>query len=85
MTAISFELQGVYDQAQESYEQAMKRARDLHNVGPAPFSIIPEYKLWEDHWCKYATSLLSLFLLVFLLFSLVHNTLQTRVALRRIR
>ena len=65
VTAISFELQGVYDQAQESYEQAMKRARDLHNVGPAPFSIIPEYKLWEDHWCKYVTFFFLYFCLSF--------------------
>ena len=52
VTAISFELQGVYEQAQESYEQVMKKARELHNVGPAPPSVIPEYKLWEEHWCK---------------------------------
>ena len=56
VTAISFELQGVYDQAQESYEQVMKKARELHNVGPAPSSVIPEYKLWEEHWCKYVYS-----------------------------
>ena len=68
VTAISFELQGVYDQAQESYEQAMKRARDLHNVGPAPFSIIPEYKLWEDHWCKYVTFFFLYFCLSFFSF-----------------
>lgn len=52
VTAISFEMQGVYDHAQECYETAMKKARDLHNVGPAPPSVIPEYKLWEEHWCR---------------------------------
>ena len=56
MTAIAFEAQGMYDQAQDSYEQAMKRGRDLHNIGPAPPSIIPEYKLWEEHWCKWVWS-----------------------------
>ena len=50
--AIAFECQGVYDKAQESYEQAMKRARELHNVGPAPPSVIREYKIWEEHWCR---------------------------------
>ena len=51
--AVSFESQGVFDQAQESYEKAMKRARDYHNIGPAPPSVVTEYKLWEEHWCRY--------------------------------
>ncbi|XP_019851030.1 PREDICTED: transformation/transcription domain-associated protein [Amphimedon queenslandica] len=50
--AIAYECQGLYSQAQEHYEKAMSRARELHNVGPAPPSMIPEYKLWEEHWCK---------------------------------
>ena len=56
LTAIAFESQGMYDQAQDCYEQAMKRGRELHNIGPAPPSIIPEYKLWEEHWCKWVWS-----------------------------
>lgn len=51
-TAIAYECQGLYSQAQENYEKAMSKARELHNVGPAPPSMIPEYKLWEEHWCK---------------------------------
>ena len=38
----------------------MAKARDLHNIGPAPPSVIPEYKLWEEHWCKYDLTLLIL-------------------------
>ena len=32
--------------------QAIKRARDLHNVSVAPPTVLPEYKLWEEHWCR---------------------------------
>ena len=51
-TAIAFECQGMFSEAQSSYEKGMAKARDLHNIGPAPPSVIPEYKLWEEHWCK---------------------------------
>lgn len=51
-TAIAFECQGMFEQAQESYEEGMNKARELHNIGPAPPSVVPEYKLWEEHWCR---------------------------------
>ena len=28
----------------------MKAARELHTKGPAPSSILSEYKLWEMEW-----------------------------------
>uniref|UniRef100_A0A3Q2UJ62 Transformation/transcription domain-associated protein n=1 Tax=Fundulus heteroclitus TaxID=8078 RepID=A0A3Q2UJ62_FUNHE len=49
-TAIAYEQHGFFEQAQESYEKAMEKARKEHersNVSPAVF---PEYQLWEDHW-----------------------------------
>ncbi len=30
----------------------MRQARELHNTAPAPPSIVPEYKVWEEHWCR---------------------------------
>ena len=38
---------------QETFEKAIRRARELHNVSTAPPSVLPEYKLWEEHWCRY--------------------------------
>lgn len=51
-TAIAYEQHGFFEQAQESYEKAMDKARKEHersNVSPA---IFPEYQLWEDHWIR---------------------------------
>ncbi|XP_035853194.1 transformation/transcription domain-associated protein isoform X2 [Sander lucioperca] len=51
-TAIAYEQHGFFEQAQESYEKAMEKARREHersNVSPA---IFPEYQLWEDHWIR---------------------------------
>uniref|UniRef100_UPI0037E88CB0 transformation/transcription domain-associated protein isoform X2 n=1 Tax=Semicossyphus pulcher TaxID=241346 RepID=UPI0037E88CB0 len=51
-TAIAYEQHGFFEQAQESYEKAMEKARKEHersNVSPA---IFPEYQLWEDHWIR---------------------------------
>nr|XP_033963174.1 transformation/transcription domain-associated protein isoform X2 [Pseudochaenichthys georgianus] len=51
-TAIAYEQHGFFEQAQESYEKAMEKARKDHertNVSPA---IFPEYQLWEDHWIR---------------------------------
>ncbi|XP_041939848.1 LOW QUALITY PROTEIN: transformation/transcription domain-associated protein [Alosa sapidissima] len=51
-TAIAYEQHGFYEQAQESYEKAMEKARKEHersNISPA---IFPEYQLWEDHWIR---------------------------------
>ena len=55
--AIAYESQGLFEQAQESYESVIGRARDLHNISTAPPSVLPEYKLWEDHWCRCAREL----------------------------
>ena len=35
-----------------SIPQAIKRARELHNMAAAPPTVLPEYKLWEEHWCR---------------------------------
>ncbi|XP_051789631.1 transformation/transcription domain-associated protein isoform X2 [Erpetoichthys calabaricus] len=51
-TAIAYEQHGFFEQAQESYEKAMEKARKEHernNISPAVF---PEYQLWEDHWVR---------------------------------
>ncbi|KAL7857165.1 hypothetical protein SRHO_G00160640 [Serrasalmus rhombeus] len=51
-TAIAYEQHGFFEQAQESYEKAMEKARKEHertNTSPA---IFPEYQLWEDHWIR---------------------------------
>ncbi|XP_059386727.1 transformation/transcription domain-associated protein-like isoform X2 [Carassius carassius] len=48
-TAIAYEQHGFFEQAQETYEKAMEKARKDHNVSPA---IFPEYQLWEDHWIR---------------------------------
>uniref|UniRef100_A0A8C2FRP0 Transformation/transcription domain-associated protein n=1 Tax=Cyprinus carpio TaxID=7962 RepID=A0A8C2FRP0_CYPCA len=48
-TAIAYEQHGFFEQAQETYEKAMEKARKEHNVSPA---IFPEYQLWEDHWIR---------------------------------
>ncbi|KAI0213609.1 Transformation/transcription domain-associated protein [Lamellibrachia satsuma] len=50
--ALAYEQHGFFEQAQQSYEQAMGKARQDHNSGPASLSILPEYKLWEDHWIR---------------------------------
>ncbi|XP_065098609.1 transformation/transcription domain-associated protein isoform X2 [Paramisgurnus dabryanus] len=48
-TAIAYEQHGFFEQAQETYEKAMEKARKEHNASPA---IFPEYQLWEDHWIR---------------------------------
>uniref|UniRef100_A0A671N1B9 Transformation/transcription domain-associated protein-like n=1 Tax=Sinocyclocheilus anshuiensis TaxID=1608454 RepID=A0A671N1B9_9TELE len=48
-TAIAYEQHGFFEQAQETFEKAMEKARKEHNVSPA---IFPEYQLWEDHWIR---------------------------------
>ncbi|XP_071811547.1 transformation/transcription domain-associated protein-like isoform X3 [Apostichopus japonicus] len=49
-TAISYEQQGFFEEAQACYEQAMTKARVEHNNGPANPAVFPEYQLWENHW-----------------------------------
>ncbi|XP_052224459.1 transformation/transcription domain-associated protein-like isoform X9 [Dreissena polymorpha] len=51
-TAIAYEQHGFFEQAQGAYEAAMSKARVDHNAGPANPSIVPEYRLWEDHWIR---------------------------------
>lgn len=35
----------------------MGKARLEHNTAPASPSVIPEYRLWEDHWIRCAKEL----------------------------
>ena len=51
--ALAYEQHGFFEQAQQSYEMAMNKARQDHNAGPASPSVLPEYKLWEDKWIRY--------------------------------
>ncbi|KAH8591080.1 hypothetical protein B0O99DRAFT_551034 [Bisporella sp. PMI_857] len=50
--ALSYEQNGMWDQAQKMYEQAQIKAR----TGSIPFSQ-GEYMLWEDHWVLCAQKL----------------------------
>ncbi|POS88032.1 Protein kinase-like (PK-like), partial [Erysiphe pulchra] len=50
--ALSYEQNGMWDKAQQMYEQAQIKAR----TGALPFSQ-DEYMLWEDHWVLCATKL----------------------------
>ncbi|EON62943.1 hypothetical protein W97_02169 [Coniosporium apollinis CBS 100218] len=50
--ALSYEQNGMWDQAQKAYEQAQIKAR----TGALPFSQ-GEYMLWEDHWVVCAQKL----------------------------
>lgn len=51
--ALAYEQHGFFEQALKSYEMAMNKARQDHNSGPASPSVLPEYKLWEEHWIRY--------------------------------
>ncbi|XP_045566273.1 transformation/transcription domain-associated protein isoform X9 [Salmo salar] len=51
-TAIAYEQHGFFEQAQESYEKAMEKARKEHERSNASPAILPEYQLWEDHWIR---------------------------------
>ncbi|KAJ8314001.1 hypothetical protein KUTeg_008562 [Tegillarca granosa] len=51
-TAIAYEQHGFFEQAQTAYEQAMTKARQDHNSGPASPSVLPEYRSWEEHWIR---------------------------------
>uniref|UniRef100_A0ABM0MIW8 Transformation/transcription domain-associated protein-like n=1 Tax=Saccoglossus kowalevskii TaxID=10224 RepID=A0ABM0MIW8_SACKO len=51
-TAIAYEQQGFFEQAQNAYEMAMSKARTEHNSGTASPSVFPEYRLWEEHWIR---------------------------------
>ncbi|XP_030629397.1 transformation/transcription domain-associated protein [Chanos chanos] len=51
-TAIAYEQHGFFEQAQETYEKAMEKARKEHERSNASPAIFPEYQLWEDHWIR---------------------------------
>ncbi|OWK61904.1 Transformation/transcription domain-associated protein [Lonchura striata] len=51
-TAIAYEQHGFFEQAQETYEKAMEKAKKEHERSNASPSIFPEYQLWEDHWIR---------------------------------
>lgn len=51
-TAIAYEQHGFFEQAQESYEKAMEKARKEHERSNVSPTIFPEYQLWEDHWIR---------------------------------
>ncbi|XP_017273988.1 transformation/transcription domain-associated protein isoform X3 [Kryptolebias marmoratus] len=51
-TAIAYEQHGFFEQAQESYEKAMEKARKEHERSNISPGIFPEYQLWEDHWIR---------------------------------
>ncbi|XP_028844478.1 transformation/transcription domain-associated protein isoform X1 [Denticeps clupeoides] len=51
-TAIAYEQHGFFEQAQETYEKAMEKARKEHERGSVSPAIFPEYQLWEDHWIR---------------------------------
>nr|XP_006000847.1 PREDICTED: transformation/transcription domain-associated protein [Latimeria chalumnae] len=51
-TAIAYEQHGFFEQAQETYEKAMEKARKEHERNNASPAIFPEYQLWEDHWIR---------------------------------
>ncbi|XP_058851892.1 transformation/transcription domain-associated protein isoform X5 [Acipenser ruthenus] len=51
-TAIAYEQHGFFEQAQESYEKAMEKARKEHERSNASPAIFPEYQVWEDHWVR---------------------------------
>uniref|UniRef100_A0A8C3CPS3 Transformation/transcription domain associated protein n=1 Tax=Cairina moschata TaxID=8855 RepID=A0A8C3CPS3_CAIMO len=51
-TAIAYEQHGFFEQAQETYEKAMEKAKKEHERNNASPSIFPEYQLWEDHWIR---------------------------------
>ncbi|XP_007445467.2 transformation/transcription domain-associated protein-like [Python bivittatus] len=51
-TAIAYEQHGFFEQAQETYEKAMEKAKKEHERSNASPAIFPEYQLWEDHWIR---------------------------------
>ncbi|XP_048350103.1 transformation/transcription domain-associated protein [Sphaerodactylus townsendi] len=51
-TAIAYEQHGFFEQAQETYEKAMDKAKKEHERSHASPAVFPEYQLWEDHWIR---------------------------------
>ncbi|KAM4631836.1 transformation/transcription domain-associated protein isoform 1-T1 [Discoglossus pictus] len=56
-TAIAYEQHGFFEQAQETYEKAMDKAKKEHERSNASPAVFPEYQLWEDHWIRCAKEL----------------------------
>jgi len=56
-TAIAYEQQGLFEQAQTSYEAAMAKAKDQCNSGRLDPRLLSEYQLWEDRWVRCAKEL----------------------------
>ncbi|XP_076468689.1 transformation/transcription domain-associated protein-like isoform X2 [Babylonia areolata] len=50
--AIAYEQHGFFEQAQAQYEIVMGKARQDHNTSPATSTVIPEYRMWEEHWIR---------------------------------
>ncbi|XP_065666832.1 transformation/transcription domain-associated protein isoform X3 [Hydra vulgaris] len=57
LTALSFELQGLFEHAQTSYESAMSKAREQSNNSRLDPRLLSEYQLWEDRWVRCAKEL----------------------------
>ena len=55
--AIAYEQQGLFEQAQNSYELAMSKAREQYSNGKSDPRMVSEYQLWEDHWVRAAKEL----------------------------
>ena len=56
-TAIAYEQQGLFEQAQKAYETAMVKAREQYNNGKSDPRMLSEYSLWEKHWIRSAKEL----------------------------
>ena len=57
MTALSYEQQGLFELAQQSYEAAMAKAKEQSNSGRLDPRLHSEYQLWEEHWVRCAKEL----------------------------
>ena len=56
-TAIAYEQQGLFEQAQKAFETAMAKAREQYNNGKSDPRMLSEYALWEQHWLRAAKEL----------------------------
>ena len=57
LTALSFELQGLFEHAQTSYEGALSKAREQSNNSRLDPRLLSEYRLCEDRWVRCAKEL----------------------------
>ena len=56
-TALAYEQQGLFEQAQKAYETAMAKAREQFSNGKSYPKMLSEYSLWEEHWIRAAKEL----------------------------